>query len=115
MGRAPRLFALLLLAVMLPVQASAAACAQICEQMRPAGDAAPVMDHAAHDTTSAPEHEHCHDNDLGAGKCCQFHTFMFAAPDFIGVAKIPAVKPNAFIARWTSFIPEEPSPPPIAA
>ena len=132
-----RLFAYLLLALMLPIQGYAAACAQICAiaAHEPAAVDHGVMDHGdmdhgdmdhgdgdhhamAHDGAhpgSTPAHEDCGESALGAGKCCQAHAYASAQ-----ALEVKSAEPESFAhapvaARWTSFIPEEPSPPPIGA
>ena len=66
----------------------------------------------AHDHAVADSH--CGESDLGAGECCKAHTFLI---DLVvaAIAPTPALlEHTSFVARWTNFIPEEPSPPPIA-
>jgi hypothetical protein len=110
-----RFFAALLLAFMLPVQGWAAACAQICAIGSDERHAVMmVVAHADGDQDGAPDHDHCDKSDMGAGKCCQAHTFMVELPIAVALGPIPSFEPHSFVARWTNFIPEEPSPPPIA-
>src|SRR5881394_1958459 len=78
-----RIAAALLLVLMLPVQGWAAACAQICARVDAVHRAAVMMQapdrHAQRDAApagDAPNHEHCGDSEMGAGKCCQGHTFV---------------------------------------
>jgi hypothetical protein len=115
MKRSARLLAALLLMLLLPVQGLAAACAQLCVKAQ----AAQLMAQSAGDAGEAHD---CHgsgkhDRNLppADGKCCHGHTFMMqpAVAETDGAS--PAIPPLAFVARWTSFIPEEPSPPPIAS
>ena len=110
-----RWFPTLLLALLLPVQGLAAACAQICLKAE--------LQHAAsaHAGEEAGGHD-CHERSTpgdGAqhpdGKCCHAHTFMTEPPLPAAIVDIPSFEPLAFVASWTSFIPEEPSPPPIAS
>ena len=118
-----RVVAVFLLALLLPVQGWAAACAQICARVNQAHQAAMMSDvaehHVHHDVATPDEgfagHEHCGDSEIGAGKCCQSHTFVVTISIELVVASIPSFERHFFVARWTSFIPEEPSPPPIAA
>jgi hypothetical protein len=114
-----RLAAAMLLVLLLPVQGYAAACAQICA-LAEGGRQATVVD-----ATSAAAHEsadpagHCHDSEPqshpGSGKCCSAHTFLVELAQPIPPAAPEALAHDAFVARWTNFIPEEPSPPPIAS
>ena len=116
-----RLAAAFLLAVMLPIQAWAAACAQICAiaQHEHEEAIAGQADHGTHPGAGAdlesPVSNHCHDSEMGAGKCCQFHAFMVDLPVAATVVSVPPFERHFFVARWTSYIPEEPSPPPIAS
>jgi len=98
---------MLLLAILLPVQGFAGACAQICAvaQHQPS---------PTHHGEAAP-HEDCEKSDIGTGKCCQAHVYVAAQPVAISTFEPPAVARAFFVARWTNFIPEEPSPPPIGA
>lgn len=105
MKRPYRVVALLLLAFLLPLQGFAAACAQIC--------AAAHVEQSMSDEAAATDH--CAKTETGAGKCCKAHAFMIdvAVPHVDGVEPY---HPHASPApRWTSFIPEEPSPPPISS
>lgn len=110
-----RLAAALLLALLLPVQGVAAACAQICAQLD-AGH--PVESVAAADSVAHGSHDSegpCHDPEMVAGKCCNAHAFLIDLP-VATVAASPAFFERDFsVARWSNFIPEEPSPPPIPA
>ncbi len=115
MTRIPRILAATLFALLLPVQGVAAACAQICAQLH-AGEAVaepqPAPGEAVSHGHAAPEGP-CHESDVGAGKCCKAHTFLMDLP-VPTVSAAPAFFERDFsVARWTSFIPEEPSPPPI--
>ena len=109
----PRAIAALLLALLLPVQGLAAACAQLCfkaqaqHAMAATGDA--DAGHDCHGGTGSGESSVPAD-----GKCCHGHTFI-EPPSVAFAASPPAFQPLAFVARWTSYIPEEPSPPPIAS
>jgi hypothetical protein len=112
MKRLARRLAPFLLALLLPVQGLAAACAQICLEAH-----AQAMAQAASDAG-----EDCHGSAGGEagsptadGKCCHGHTFMMQPPVDAFTGALPAIPPLAFVTRWTSFIPEEPSPPPIAS
>jgi hypothetical protein len=151
MSRPARILALLLLALLVPLQGYAAVCAQICalaghsqapaamQHGEPAahhgdghagGDAhghgdAPghgeAPGHGGHDTAAAlaqgdaPAHEDCGESALGAGKCCQAHVVAIDQPNPAAAVEATAIAPGFFVARWTNFIPEEPSPPPIGA
>ena len=121
-----RHLAAVLVALLIPIQGYAAACAQICaangrshvgmsREVQNAGDhchEAPAEAPKAPDAPQGPE-----EGDVpgpGLAKCCQAHVFAFdraagaAAPD----AYRPA--PSCFVVRYSSFIADEPSPPPIA-
>ena len=115
-----RYLAALLVALLLPVQGYAAACAQIC--------AANGRAHADMAVDAQEGGGHCHEapgeapppedegdaSHPGLGKCCQAHVFVFdraAAPAGPGNTQSPA---NPYVARWSSFIADEPLPPPIA-
>ncbi|MGH7186758.1 MAG: hypothetical protein ACREIB_10850 [Pseudomonadota bacterium] len=116
MKPAHRMLAALLLAMLLPIQGFAAACAQICAMVQADRHIA-AMALAAQGVSEgeSADGSHCGDSEMGAGKCCQAHAFMID----VQVPVIKAVEPfherAFFIARWTNFIPEEPSPPPIPA
>jgi hypothetical protein len=124
-NRRIRLVAALLLAFMLPIQAWAAACAQICARtlearhaaMMAAESPAPIHQGHAMPATDPVEGDtdHCGKSEMGAGKCCQAHVFVVAAPALVDAAVVPSFERDLFVARWTNFIPEEPSPPPIAS
>ena|SRR5687767_10124018 len=119
MQRSTRWLAAFLLMLLLPIQGLAAACAQVCMKAQAAalmaapsqGDGEPAHDchgSANHDGQGVP-------GVPGEGKCCHAHTVM--APPQVAVIDVPPPVPHPphFVARWTSFIPEEPSPPPIAS
>ncbi len=111
-----RVLAALLLALVLPIQGWAAACAQICARVAHEREAAVHVQHEMPGTVDDEvDHGHCGKSEMGAGKCCQAHVFMTPdvhTPD----AERPASAVVApFAAAWTSFIPEEPSPPPIVS
>ena len=117
-----RCVAAFVVAVLLPIQGHAAACAQICAM---GGKA-----HASMTAEGAHEgDEHCHQApaetsphpeegdtpNLGLAKCCQAHVF---AVDSVAVATGPDKSPPGratYVSAWSSFIADEPSPPPIAA
>jgi hypothetical protein len=110
-----RLFAATLLALMLPVQGFAAACAQICaavEQQRHAQMMATMADGAEGEQGAG----HCGESSTqGAGKCCKAHSFLIDLP-IVAIDALPSFQEaTCFVAHWTSFFPEEPSPPPIPA
>ena len=100
----------LLLSVLVPFQVGAVACAQICgagtEQ-----SAASVS--VAHDEGGGASHEHHCDKTESPGKCCQGHSVMAFWNVPVSAVAVPAFERAFFVARWTNFIPEEPSPPPI--
>jgi hypothetical protein len=113
-----RFVAALLVALLVPLQGYAAACAQIC--------AAAGNGHGGTQAPVAAAHEgegHCHGEPAGTteepgapglgGKCCQAHVFTVDFSAAISGSAPPLVVEPAFVARWTSFIPDEPSPPPI--
>ena len=117
-----RLLAILALALAVPLQAGAAACAQLCTSAafghadaasvsaQVPGDArADLHDAVADDSLPG---RHC-DKPDASGKCCQGHGAMAHASVHVPSVLIPAFDRAAFAARWSSFIPEEPSPPPI--
>ena len=128
MNRRSRFFAAALLALMLPVQGWAAACAQICAQGQQRHENAPVdhaamghAEHGAHHDASLEQDaddsgdSHCGSGVLGAGKCCQAHTFLVDVTVH-AIAGIPEhFTPDPGVARWISFIPEQPDHPPIRA
>ena len=109
MKRPLRWLAAILLALIVPMQATAAACAQLCMKAK-----------AAHVMSAGPMHSGGHSDcdptepASGDGKCCHAHTFMMEPPLPAAIVDIPSFEPLRFVVRWTSFIPEEPSPPPIA-
>jgi hypothetical protein len=120
MRRSVRILAALLLAILLPVQGWAAACAQICARMNEERHAAMMMaDHAGQHEDAMQDgiapHENCGKSELGAGKCCQAHVFIVLMTPSFDPFPLASEHPAATIARWTSFIPEEPSPPPIVS
>ena len=119
-----RTAAVFLLALMLPIQGWAAACAQICALASAGHDGVMIHDavpHDAHAQSAAPEAmpgeglDHCGKSELGAGKCCQAHTYLAKAPTVFPHVSIPSFERHRFVSRWTSFVSEEPTPPPIAS
>ena len=107
MSRASRVLAYLVLALLLPLQGLAGACAQICALANAAPHEIPAsMDGAGH--------EDCDKSDIGTGKCCQGHVYLAVPLAIPAVGEAPALERATLAARWVSFIPEEPSPPPIA-
>jgi hypothetical protein len=100
--------------LLLPVQGLAAACAQLCVKAQAAKLLAVAS--VATDTTDGDEHAHC-GNPGGSGEsnCCHAHTYVGVPRFALAVPEIPAFEPRRFVARWTSFFPEAPSPPPIAS
>jgi len=128
MTRRSRFLAAALLALMLPVQGWAAACAQICAQTQHlSGDGAvdhAAMGHAGHeaqDEASLAQDaggaggSHCGSSELGAGKCCQAHTFLVDATVLEIIGSHEHFAPVPSVARWVSFIPGRPHHPPIPA
>jgi hypothetical protein len=110
MTRRFRWFAAVLLALLLPAQGWAAACAQICAQARSSHHEAAMQS----DADAATRH-HCESNTQGAGKCCQAHVFLVMAsvPEFTGAHE--HLTPDAAAAPWVNFIPDSPHHPPIAS
>jgi len=117
-----RFVAALMLAFMVPVQAGAAACAQVCAHalLQSHGESAVGEEHADHSYASTSDgpgddlmHGHHCDKSDPAGKCCQGHTVMTQRSAPPSMVSIPAFERSFFVERWTSFVPEEPSPPPI--
>lgn len=117
-----RCVAAFVVAVLLPIQGYAAACAQICA-IGGKGHASMTADGAHEDddhchqapAETTPHPEEGDTPSLGLAKCCQAHVF---AVDRVVVAAGPdkshPVQAN-YVAGWSSFIADEPSPPPIAA
>jgi len=103
--RSMRLLAAALLALILPVQGLAAACAQICASVQDAQMA------AAHEETG--DGKHC-DNSIGAGKCCKAHTFMIAVTEPASTAVPASLDAVTRETAWASFIPEVPDRPPTS-
>ena len=116
MRRSARIVAALLLAFLLPLQGWAAACAQICALAGEGRHAAMLeaMAHAPSDDEAAMQ-DHCGKSELGAGKCCQAHVFVAQLPAFCAAIPEASFERAHYVARWTNFIPEEPSPPPIVS
>ena len=116
-----RILAALTLALVVPVQAAAAACPDACATGQlghhdaAVGDEAPQQS-AANDAGIVDEAKHAHHGDASGapGKCCQGHSVMAHACVQPAVVSVPGFEGAAFVARWTNFIPEEASPPPIA-
>jgi hypothetical protein len=120
-----RAAAALLLAMMLPIQGWAAACAQICalaQQPRHSEEAA--AQHGSHDADPAAMEsdapvdshaDHCGKSEIGAGKCCQAHVYLAEPAVTLRAVSIPSFDRDPFVSSWTSFVPEELNPPPIAA
>jgi hypothetical protein len=118
MSRCARIVAALLLAILLPLQGWAAACAQICARVAEERHAAMVEAMAHVETPSEEEsamHDHCGKSELGAGKCCQAHVFVAQLPVFSTAIPVATFVRTRYVALWTSFIPEEPSHPPIVS
>ena len=114
-----RIVAALMLALVVPVQAAVAACPDVCATallgQEAIGDEAPqqatAIDHG--DIGDQTHGHHCDKSDA-QGKCCQGHSVMTHAGTQSPVVSAPGFEGAAFVARWTNFIPEEASPPPIA-
>jgi hypothetical protein len=114
--------AAVLVAVFLPIQGYAAACAQICAASGKAH--ASMADESAHEADSrchqAPAETPAHPGEgdapnPGVAKCCQAH--VFAIDHAIATPSLHEPHPvqAPYVARWSNFIADEPSPPPIAA
>jgi hypothetical protein len=114
MTRISRLAATLVLAVMLPLQGWAAACVQICALVQQHHVEGHEHSDSGVDVDERQDSDHCTKSAIGAGKCCQAHMFFVQLPEVSVAVSIPSFERNPFIPRWTSFIPEEPNPPPIA-
>ena len=122
MSRPLRLFVALLLALAVPVQGAAAASMAIWMQ---APAKVVVSDHAdmgsgEHATHAMPaddghEQGHCGPGEMPSGKCCQAHAYVVQSPSGAIRGEPQGFDPAPAVARWTNFIPEEPSPPPIRA
>ena len=121
---ATRTAAVLLLGLMLPLQGWAAACAQICALASASRDAVMIQNAALHHADapqqapgSAPEDssDHCGKSEMGAGKCCQAHIYLTQPCSTSPSVSIPSFERHQLLPRWTSFISEEPTPPPIAS
>ena len=114
-----RYLAALLVAVLLPIQGYAAACAQICAANGRSHADVAAVDHEAgghcHEVPAQPPpEEDADESHVGLAKCCQAHVFAFdgvSAPAGQASGDFPE---TPYLARWSSFIPDEPSPPPIA-
>ena len=118
MASMARFIAAVMLAVLLPVQGYAAACAQICAAtnagLAHAGASAEDDGHCAeHAPKPESKHGDGEASTLGAGKCCQAHVFVLEQPAAAPILDRMPPAPATFVARWTSYIPDEPSPPPI--
>jgi len=107
-----RVAAALIIALLLPVQGFAAACAQICARTQQAAHAAMLASAGDNEAGAA---DHCGKTDTGAGKCCKAHAFMIDLPSAAAAATSVFHEHACFVARWTNFIPEAPSPPPIVS
>ena len=77
-----------------------------------------VHEHAgvsrAHAESSTQPADPCDDSGDGGLKCCQAHAPWLATPVAVTCAVPPTLERATYAARWTSFLPEELSPPPIA-
>lgn len=107
-----------MLAILLPLQGWAAACAQICARVAEERHATMMQAMAQAQSTSDDDsalHDHCGKSELGAGKCCQAHVFVAQLPVFAATIPDASFVRTYYVARWTNFIPEEPSPPPIVS
>ena len=102
--RFTRLLAAAVLALILPIQGWAAACAQICASVHEAQMAA--MHEAGDDTPC--------DSTMGAGKCCKAHTFMIAVGEIVATSAPPSLDVISPEIAWASFIPAVPDHPPTA-
>ena len=124
MRSAFRLAAAVLLAILLPVQSAAAACAQLCAMAaldrQAEADSTTARDTHSHGAASHhdgadPHADHCGKSEMAADKCCQAHTLMADLAVVPAAVSPPSFERSWFVARWTNFIPEEPSPPPIGS
>ena len=119
--RTLRLLFACLLAVAVPLQAGAIAFAQASASSGLPGphshhhvhDDGDAQDHGSHDTGPA---DPC-DEPGGGGliKCCHSHAVWVDVATNLVALIPPTFERDWFVARWTSFIPEDPSPPPIAS
>jgi len=109
-----------ILASALPLQAAAMAYVQAASS--PPQASAP---HAKHGHSHAQDEQHaavldhstqdpCDDTGDGTLKCCHAHAVWLPARVMPIVSATAPPERRSFVSRWTSFIPEEPSPPPIA-
>lgn len=103
----PRL-AVWCLVLLLPVQAWAGACAQVCLA------AGQVQEQQREINADPASHDDCGKPAATPGKCCQLQ--IVAVPQAVVLPKVqaPAFERVSHDTFWASFIPEEPSPPPIA-
>jgi hypothetical protein len=115
-----RSVAALLVAVLLPLQGYAAACAQICAASGNAHGAVAdevggEADGHCHESPATAHHDEGGAPETGVAKCCQAH--VFAIDRAVATAGPGLSHPiqASFVARWSSFIADEPSPPPIPA
>ena len=102
-----------ILALALPLQALAMAYVQATASLP---EASAPHAHAGHAGTQAGDstQDPCDDSGDGALKCCHTHAVWLHARvvQVVSAAAPPERRP--FVSRWTNYIPEEPSPPPIA-
>ena len=109
-----------ILVLALPLQAAAMVYVQAASSLPQAS--APHAKHV-HAHAAGEQHEAdvdhstqdpCDDSGDGSLKCCHTHAaWLDMRVTTIVSAKAPPER-RSFVSRWTNFIPEEPSPPPIA-
>ena len=107
------------LALALPLQAAAVVYVQAASSLPQASAPHAKHAHAHQDEEHGAAMDHstqdpCDDSGDGSLKCCHTHAAWLdsRATTVISAAAPPERRP--FVSRWTNFIPEEPSPPPIA-
>ena len=110
------------LALALPMQAAAFAMAKAASaHERIGGLAAHSHAHHVHADATEPGHDHslpqdpCDDeSNTSILKCCHTPAAWLDSATTLVAATPASFERRTFVARWTSFVPEEPSPPPIA-
>ena len=108
-----RFLMVLTLAAALPLQAGIIAYAQVVDTATHHQDPASAPHDRAASGHSHASGEPCDDSELGDLKCCHSHIAWAGSSTGTIAVLPPAFERNVFVAGWTSFIPEEPSPPPI--
>jgi hypothetical protein len=109
-----------ILALALPLQAAAMVYVQTATSMPQASaphaqhvHAHAQGDHHGMDADGSTQHP-CDEPGDGALKCCHTHAAWLDTRVTTVVPLAPSFERRPFACRWTNFIPEEPSPPPIA-